>query len=109
LLLLLLFLPAYNQCQLPSDSCGLTEAGLLLISSGHVSEMAARPYSGSVSTLMPLMVNHTSPHSTSLSSHSCALPKHWQISGLDGATATCHRGGDTIVFDNAELQDPEHQ
>jgi hypothetical protein len=46
-----------------------------------------------------------------LSGPSCAPPKHWQISGLDGATATCHSGGDSdnIVCDNVELQDPEHQ
>jgi hypothetical protein len=62
---------------------------MLLISSGQVSEMAARPYSGSVSTLMPLMVNHPSPTPLipSLSGPSCAPPIHWQISGLDGATA----------------------
>jgi hypothetical protein len=36
-------------------------AGLLLISSGQVLVMAVHPYSGSFSTLMPLMVNHPSP------------------------------------------------
>jgi hypothetical protein len=74
--------------------------------------MAARTYSGSVSTLMPLLVNHPSPPLIpTLSGPSCAPPKHWQISGLDGATATCHSGRDSdiIVSDNLEFQDPERQ
>jgi hypothetical protein len=39
--------------------------GLLLVSSGQASEMAARPYSGSFSSLVPLMVSHPeNPSST---------------------------------------------
>jgi hypothetical protein len=79
-------------------------AGLLLQRWQHVLIQAASS----------LWASHPFPHST----HSnpvcpwlCSTQTYWQISGLDGATATCHRGGDSniIVCDNVELQDPEHQ
>jgi hypothetical protein len=70
--------------------CWPNRTGMLLISSGQVPDMAARPYSGNFSTLMPLMVNHPAPTPLipSLSGLRCAPPIHWQISGLDGTTAS---------------------
>jgi hypothetical protein len=89
---------------IPLYGVGQTELGCYSLVRATSPEMAARPYS----TLMPLMANHPSPTPLipSLSGPSCAPPIHWQISGLDGATANA-LAAETVS--SLFVQDPEHQ
>jgi hypothetical protein len=99
-----LFFFSGTHCVQALPLCGFGQTELGCYSRDGSTSLFRQLLSGPV-TRSPTPLNPT------LSVPGYAPPKHWQISGLDGATATCHRGSDSdiIVCDNVELQDPEHQ